>query len=276
MLIQRVITAVVLLVVLLAAVVFAKPWGLILLTLLFVGVGIGEWLTLLGLSRRAAVAIAVAATALLWLTNLQMLAHPQWLMGLLRLDVLIWLGLGLCLIFTGGFPLGRKTRLAWIACAIALPSICALALLAAYRTGLMFLLSILILVWVADIAAYFFGKAFGRHKLAPVISPGKTVEGALGGLLAVWVVGGASMLAPSLSGSLFARLGRSWSGPGLVFALALLVGFSILGDLLESSLKRQAGAKDSSHLLPGHGGILDRIDALLPVIPVALLMSHGW
>lgn len=276
MLIQRVITALVLLVVLLAAVVFAKPWGLILFTLLFVGVGIGEWLTLLGLSRRAVVAVAVAATLLLWLTNLQMLAHPQWLVGLLGLDALIWLGLGLCLIFTGGFPLGPKTQLGWIACAIALPSVCALALLAAYRVGLMFLLSILILVWVADIAAYFFGKAFGRHKLAPSISPGKTVEGALGGLLAVWLVGWGGMFAPGFSDSLFARLDRSWPGPGLVFALAILVGFSILGDLLESYLKRQAGAKDSSQLLPGHGGILDRIDALLPVIPVALLMSHGW
>lgn len=275
MLIQRVTTALVLLLVLFAAVLFAKPWGLVILTLLFVGVGIGEWLTLLGLSRRAAILVAIVVVAFLWFSNLQLAVHPTWLVGLLGLDALIWAGLALWLIFTGNFPLGRRTKLGWIACAIVLPSICALALLAAYRVGLVFMLSILALVWVADIAAYFFGRAFGRHKLAPSISPGKTVEGALGGLLTVWIVGLLAMGAP-FSDSFFGRLGRAWPLPGLILALAFLVGLSIVGDLLESCLKRQVGAKDSGRLLPGHGGVLDRIDALLPVIPVALLMSHGW
>jgi phosphatidate cytidylyltransferase len=127
-------------------------------------------------------------------------------------------------------------------------------------------------VWLADIGAYFAGKAFGKHKLAPAISPGKTWEGAAGGWLAVIVVAGAAVathaLAPTLYSDLVLRLGT----PRAFVALTLLVAFSVVGDLFESMLKRQAGVKDSSGLLPGHGGVLDRIDALLPVLPLAMLL----
>jgi phosphatidate cytidylyltransferase len=131
------------------------------------------------------------------------------------------------------------------------------------------------LVWIADVAAYFGGRRFGRRKLAPAISPGKSWEGVWSGVLGVlllavlwvqlvdvqpWVDG------PSLYGRLVGGLG--WPLTALV--LLLLAALSVVGDLFESLVKRAAGAKDSSQLLPGHGGILDRIDALLPVLPAAL------
>jgi len=125
------------------------------------------------------------------------------------------------------------------------------------------LLAILILVWVADIAAYFAGRAFGRHKLAPAISPGKTWEGAVAGMAGAlaWAI---------ICGTMTA--GISW-GPYLA-AAALLGAISILGDLFESAAKRQAGVKDSGTLLPGHGGILDRIDALLFAAPFFYVAGH--
>lgn len=114
---------------------------------------------------------------------------------------------------------------------------------------------------VADSAAYFAGRRFGRHKLAPAISPGKTREGAVGGAIAVLVYAAA----------VAAASGHALSPAALVAFLALFV-LSVLGDLFESWLKRRAGIKDSSHLLPGHGGVLDRIDSQLAVLPVAALL----
>jgi len=130
------------------------------------------------------------------------------------------------------------------------------------------------IVWVADIAAYFFGRAFGRHKLAPAISPGKSWEGAVGGFAAVAVAGLAAAAVPALAHTLPARLVAVWSPPGAAAALVGLAALSIVGDLHESLLKRQAGVKDSGTLLPGHGGVLDRIDALIPTMPAAMLL-HG-
>lgn len=122
-------------------------------------------------------------------------------------------------------------------------------------------LLVLILVWIADTAAYFVGRAWGRHKLAPSISPGKTWEGAAGG------VSGA--LAYAIICASFVE-GIAW-GP-LVAGATLLAAVSIVGDLFESAAKRQAGVKDSGALLPGHGGILDRIDSATAVLPLAALL----
>ncbi|WP_303784859.1 phosphatidate cytidylyltransferase [Azovibrio restrictus] len=122
--------------------------------------------------------------------------------------------------------------------------------------GVPVLLAVLSLAWVADIAAYFSGRAFGRHKLAPSISPGKTWEGVAGAVLGVLVLG---------------LLAGPRGDVGIVTWAALLVlltAVSVVGDLFESLLKRQAGIKDSSALLPGHGGVLDRIDSLTAVLPV--------
>ena len=128
------------------------------------------------------------------------------------------------------------------------------------------LLGVMAAVWVADIAAYFTGRAFGRRKLAPSISPGKSWEGAYGAVVGVAVYGLACL----------SYIGYPLGEPGrLVLALVGLVAFtavSIIGDLFESLVKRQAGVKDSGTLLPGHGGILDRIDSLTSTLPLAALV----
>ncbi len=133
------------------------------------------------------------------------------------------------------------------------------------RLGAMWLVAVVVITVVADIAGYVVGRAFGRVKLAPAISPGKTREGAFGGLAAasVWTVAAASYLgiATTLGHYVLAAI-----------AGAALGAFAVMGDLWESLLKRQAGVKDSSQLLPGHGGVLDRIDAQLAVLPIATLL----
>jgi phosphatidate cytidylyltransferase len=131
------------------------------------------------------------------------------------------------------------------------------------------------IVWVADIGAYFAGKAFGKHKLAPKISPGKSWEGAIGGCIAVLVLGSLSVIygGPLFANTFAVRVEHAFGWAALLPILVLLVAFSIAGDLFESQLKRRAGMKDSSNLLPGHGGVLDRIDALIPVLPLAALIG---
>ena len=146
------------------------------------------------------------------------------------------------------------------------------ALVAARMQGVPFVLSLLLLVWLADIGAYFSGKAFGKHKLAPAISPGKTWEGAIGGWLVVMIVAAAAVFLHAFEPTLYSALLAQWGAVRTLLALTLLVAFSVVGDLFESMMKRQAGVKDSSGLLPGHGGVLDRIDALLPVLPLAMLL----
>lgn len=137
------------------------------------------------------------------------------------------------------------------------------ALVGLYQRAPMLLLAVMASVWVADSAAYFTGRAFGRHKLAPAISPGKTWEGVGGAVVGVLAYGlFASNALPGLQG--IAPL------PLAVFLL-LLTAFSIIGDLFESLVKRQAGVKDSSQLLPGHGGVLDRIDSQTSTLPLVAL-----
>jgi phosphatidate cytidylyltransferase len=140
-----------------------------------------------------------------------------------------------------------------------------LAAVALFRVSVWHLLAVVVLTIVADVAAYFFGRKFGRVKLAPSISPGKSREGAIAGIVAasLWSLGAAWYL--DLSSTLLVYACVALAG-GAIGALA------VIGDLWESWLKRQAGVKDSSQLLPGHGGVLDRIDAHLAVLPVATLL----
>ncbi len=130
-----------------------------------------------------------------------------------------------------------------------------------FEQGSWILMYLLTLVWVADIGAYFSGKSFGKNKLAPGISPGKTWEGVLGGLIlnAFWI-------------TLVYYLSEGWGLPYLPFLMLGLVtaAFSVVGDLYESILKREAGLKDSGRILPGHGGVLDRIDSVIAATPVYL------
>jgi phosphatidate cytidylyltransferase len=135
-------------------------------------------------------------------------------------------------------------------------------------------------VWVADVAAYFAGRTFGlkftRNRLAPAISPGKSWEGVWGGMAGVLVLAFAWMAADrhfqADVGSLYTRLAQA-GGWFVVAAVVFLAAMSVVGDLVESLIKRSAGAKDSSRLLPGHGGVLDRVDALLPAVPLAMMLT---
>lgn len=164
--------------------------------------------------------------------------------------------------------LTRRLPLPRSACGMAIGAVLIfptwLAFIQLRQVGAPTLVAALAVVWVADTAAYVFGRTFGRHKMAPAISPGKTWEGALGSCAAVIVYGLAlsSELPPAFSSN-YALL---------VPALALITAISILGDLFESLLKRQAGLKDSSNILPGHGGVLDRIDSLTSTLPLVALV----
>jgi hypothetical protein len=131
------------------------------------------------------------------------------------------------------------------------------------------LLAISVLVWISDTAAYFVGRRFGRHKLAPSVSPGKTIEGAAGALLASLAY--AVILAltmPAIGGHV---KGLAWAAYAAAAMLLCVLG--ILGDLFESGAKRYAGVKDSGKLLPGHGGVLDRVDAVCAALPVGALFA---
>jgi phosphatidate cytidylyltransferase len=154
---------------------------------------------------------------------------------------------------------------------------CFIAVMVLFNHSPLFLLSVMALVWIADVGAYFFGKAFGKRKLAPTISPGKSWEGALGGAFAVLLTATLSIAcAPAaawLADTFAVRLQAKMGWPLALAMLALIVAASVVGDLFESLLKRRAGLKDSSNLLPGHGGVLDRIDSLIPVLPLAALIA---
>lgn len=152
---------------------------------------------------------------------------------------------------------------------------CFIALAALYLRSPLYLLSAMAIVWIADIGAYFSGKAFGRHKLAPSISPGKSWEGAIGGWFAVLVLAGISTLAPQMQDTFASHIVGKWGWGGFLIVMTLMVAVSIVGDLFESQLKRRADMKDSSNLLPGHGGVLDRIDALIPTLPLAVFLG-SW
>lgn len=271
MLKTRVITAIVLLAVFLPVTLFA-PVGafgaLIAFVLVFAA---WEWARLLKLGGAGPVVYALlAAVALVASTRLGTEAHPP--RSLFQAAAIFW-------ILAGPFVLLRKPALAqgaWrpflFLAGIVVFVACWHALVWARVQGVPFVLSLMLVVWLADIGAYFAGKAFGRHKLAPAISPGKTWEGAIGGWLAVLIVAAAAIVLHAFEPTLYsALLGRLGAVRALV-ALTVLVAFSVVGDLFESMLKRQAGVKDSSGLLPGHGGVLDRIDALLPVLPLAMLL----
>jgi phosphatidate cytidylyltransferase len=283
MLRQRIITAVLMLAVLLPALFHASPWPFAGLTILLLAAAAWEWGRLNGLGPVAAWGLG-AACALICLLS--------WWTGLLQRDLLVvWClaGLGWVLggshLLAGGVPVWQQ-RSRGLRCLLGLLCLWAawLAVVQARDMGLNFLLSTLTLVWMADVAAYFAGKAWGgrfiHRKLAPGISPGKSWEGAIGGTLGVLVLGaiwsqvellggGLPVAERSLHGQLMAQHGWFvW-----LIALVLLSAMSVVGDLVESLLKRSAGAKDSSGLLPGHGGVLDRVDALLPVLPLAMMLA---
>ena len=277
MLKQRVISALILLALLLPALFAAPAWPFALLTLALIGAAGWEWARLNGLADLRALAVGASVVALcLMATVAGWLAAPPALLWWLA--TLVWV-LGAAWAIAQGPAGWSRLGSGWrqgvgvIALALAW-----LALGHAKLIGINFLLSVLCLVWMADIAAYFGGRAFGKRKLAPAISPGKSWEGVWSGMAGVLILAlawsalidpSARVDSKSLFGLLFDRLGM----PLGLFALLFLSSMSVVGDLVESLVKRAAGAKDSSRLLPGHGGVLDRIDALLPVLPAAMALG---
>ena len=277
MLLQRVITAVVLLSLLLPALFAPTPWPFALLSLLLIAAAGWEWSRLNGV----AVVAAVGPGALLAVAGLLAVHNGS----VSRVPLAVWWGAALAWLVVGALALragpGRWPRWpAVIRLALGLLALWVawLALAQARGIGVNFLLSALCLVWAADIGAYAAGRAFGRRKLAPTISPGKSWEGVAGGVASVLVLAALWVLLidrqwPVDSASLYSQLLEHFGWLGLALLLVLLAGFSVVGDLFESLVKRAAGAKDSSRLLPGHGGVLDRIDALLPVLPIAMALA---
>ncbi len=280
MLKQRVITAVVLLAILLPALFWHTPEPFLAITLLLIAAGGWEWGRLNALP--ASVSIALGAVTLV-------LCGAAWGLGwTAQPSSLLWVIVG-ALWVLAGFALVRGGVAGWprIPRALRVPT-GVLALVLAWLAqpqarliGVNFLLSILVLVWVADVFAYFAGRAIGgkitQRRLAPVISPKKSWEGVWGGMLGVVVLALAWTWADSATQaqvpSLYARLAASFGWAMQVLAVIFLAAMSVVGDLSESLVKRSVGMKDSSQLLPGHGGVLDRVDALLPTLPLAMMFA---
>jgi len=279
MLKQRVITALVLLAILLPALFYPSPVPFTAVVLVLMAAGAWEWARLNGVQGAAAVAVGGVCVALCGLTwalgglNKHLpwvwaVGGAAWVLGgawLLRAGVAGWPRVPRAVRLVGGI---LALWMAWV------------AVVQARMTGINFLMSILVLVWVADIFAYFAGRAFGLRftsgKLAPSISPGKSWEGVWGGMAGVVALACAWAAADhyfqAAVPSFYSRLAAS--GWWLVLLGAVfMAAMSVVGDLVESLIKRSAGVKDSSALLPGHGGVLDRIDALLPTLPLAMMLS---
>jgi phosphatidate cytidylyltransferase len=274
MLRERVITAIALVAALLAALFWLPPLGWTALAAAVLAAAAWEWagFARAGRGGRFFYAAATVAAALAAAFGSGLAEGGA---GLLSLAPLY----GLALVFwVVGAPLWLARRPAapfpvlvlgvgWI---VLLPTFLALVQLRNLGPGT--LLAFMGTVWVADIAAYAVGRKLGRHKLAPHISPGKTWEGVYGALAAtavyaaVWI-GFFRGAAPTAVRDL------PWSPVWMIVLVEGLTVLSVLGDLFESAMKRQAGLKDSASLLPGHGGILDRIDALTPVLPTAALVN---
>ena len=258
MLKTRVITALGLLAVLLPALFLLTQTHWALLVAVVAAVAAWEWGGLVGWNGTQRIGYGLAMGALAVGT---LVGRPEWIEVTQTADVLPIYGVAV-VFWLVVVPLWLRYK--WPGRAVGIP----VGILVIFPTWLALvqlrilgpgvLLAVLAVVWIADIAAYFAGRTWGRRKLAPTVSPGKTWEGAYGAAVGVMVYGF------SLRHGLFGGEGSplTWGG-----VLLLVTAVSILGDLYESLLKRQAGLKDSSAILPGHGGVLDRIDSLTSTLP---------
>lgn len=275
MLKQRIITALVLLSVLLPALFAPQPEWFMFVTLLLMCLAAWEWGQLNGYSKKASWLIALDCLVLCAVAWRAGFAHRT--TGTLWILVGgAWVLIGALLLRRGvvGWPLMHR----WMRVVGGVLVLVAawLAVAQARVLGINFLLSVLMLVWGADVFAYFAGRALGRRKLAPSISPGKSWEGVWGGMLGVlaiatvWIGLDQGVLREQ-GFSFYSRLAQQgwWL---VIVACIFMCAMSVVGDLVESLVKRSAGVKDSSNLLPGHGGVLDRVDALLPTLPLAMML----
>lgn len=264
MLKTRIITAAILLPTFLAALLYFQPifWAALLLALTVTGAR--EWCTLAAFSVGNTI-IFMLLTALMGGELLFLLSesvtgdHYTPLFTIIySLSFVFWV-LIVPLLLRLTKPIKRPIVLMVVGWLVLLPT--CLAMYQLREISPVLLLGIMATVWIADTAAYFSGRAFGKHKLAIVISPSKTWEGVAGALLAVLV---------------YALIWHQMTNDEslstfLIPLLLVLTALGVIGDLFESMMKRQAGLKDSGNILPGHGGILDRIDALTSTLPVAML-----
>jgi len=265
MLKQRVITAFILLLLLLAAVFELPASGWAVLVGLMVMQGTREWSKLAKMHGLAAgmylLVTLILFLAVLWIHfNVSSQQKITFQLLIYGASAVFWMGVVPAWLM-GGWKTKNPVLMAVVGWLVLLPTGMAMLDLRVENPQPWWLLGVMGLVWMADISAYFAGRKFGRHKLAPSISPGKTWEGVAGAMLGVMVYVGIVMLAGGMTQrySLF------------LFAIAG-VALSVIGDLFESAIKRQAGVKDSGALLPGHGGLLDRIDALTSTLPLAALV----
>jgi phosphatidate cytidylyltransferase len=279
MLKQRIITALVLLAILLPAVFYPVPEAFAVVATVLIGAGAWEWARMNQYGPGASLAAGFSCVAL---------CVGSWAVGGLYAPLKVlwvlaggaWVVLGAWLLYSGVSAWARVPQTLRLVGGIVALWVAWIAVVQARIMGINFLFSVLVLVWIADIFAYFAGRALGgrfiERKLAPSISPGKTWEGALGGMAGVvacafvWRALDTSLAADVAS--LYTRLSDVHWGFMVLAALFLSV-MSVVGDLVESLFKRSAGIKDSSGLLPGHGGVLDRVDALLPILPLAMMLG---
>ena len=258
MLKQRIITALILLPIALCGFFLLEGTGFALFIGLVVTLGAWEWARLAGFAAQSArVGYAALVAVMLFFMHILPGLAP-WVLG----AAVLWWAVATYLVLT--YP-GSAAHWSSAACKLVigllvlLPAWQGLVQIKQAPLGNWLIMAVMVLVWGADIGAYFSGRKFGKRKLAPKVSPGKSWEGVFGGLLL-------SLLITAVVGVV-----RGWSASQMVAALAgaaVIVLISVVGDLTESMFKRQAGIKDSSQLLPGHGGVLDRIDSLTAAIPV--------
>ena len=262
MLRQRIITAVIVAPIALALVLWAPGWLFALVMALLVVMGAWEWSALAGfhvLKIRAALTAGFAALLLIYGWAAGVPPTGASLMLLCTVALAWWL-FSLMWLAVWRVEFSPVTKLI---CGL-LTLLPALAAVVALRAAsVRYLLVLLFLIWAADIGAYFTGRAFGRNKLAPAVSPGKTWEGVMGGALAAAAVAGAASLWLPVPPARFILISM---------CVSLL---SVVGDLSESLFKRQAGVKDSGRLFPGHGGVLDRVDSLTAAAPLFWLGLHS-
>lgn len=281
MLKQRVITAALLLIILLFTLAVPTPWPFLILVSVVAGCSLWEWLRLSLAPGQSWIALAAGGfvTVLLLILAAQVVsADPGPRISAfftfitqigMPVVAVLWVVGSTAAVLRAHTDSRRHTTVLSLFGVVAVVALWFALAQFFVIFGAWFLVSMMALIWIADTTAYFVGKAFGRHKLAPRVSPGKTWQGAAGG------VAGATlwMAISSQWGTSFAAvLVDRWGVVLMLLFSAFLAALSIVGDLFESLLKRRAGVKDSSQLLPGHGGIYDRIDALFPVAPIALVL----
>lgn len=271
MLKQRIITALVLLVLLLLVLSHPSPKVFPIFMVVLMGAAGWEWGRLSGLPSVGAWAFgAVMIVSCGWMLaeHAHFGRNVSWALMAFTWSA-IWL-MYACGLLWAGIPawqrMPRILRLVvgWLSLCMAW-----IATVRLHMEGVGYLLSVIALVWMADVAAYFVGRALGKRKLAPQISPGKSWAGAVGGTVGVLLMALIGARVWPEAHTFYAHTVQQAGWPVLALLAATIAVVSIMGDLVESLMKRSVGIKDSSHLLPGHGGILDRVDSLLPVLPLA-------